>query len=243
MDLESKKQKCSICGLYLSFSEFHKNKNKSSGIQSQCKNCMKIYKESENFCDNFVLDDTTNLFYIPNIFLVGVGRTQTYQHSCLKCDSPFFCFKSSRQKEDLFCENCDFSSFEISDLNKSHIDFLGHIVGWINKIECPIKKRSYKNYKKVYVRDEYTCQYCGYNLINSKEFKPLHIDHLKPWSAQGSNKLDNLVVACCDCNLIATDKWFNSFFEKKEYVIFERQRRAIYKQRQNSRNLHPRHYS
>ena len=45
-------------------------------------------------------------------------------------------------------------------------------------------------------RDEHTCQYCG-------QMAPdvvLHVDHVEPVSLGGSDKPDNLVTACKDCN-------------------------------------------
>ena len=50
---------------------------------------------------------------------------------------------------------------------------------------------------KMYVRarDEYTCQYCG------KKFPPdLEVDHIVPRSRGGTDRPDNLVAACHDCN-------------------------------------------
>ena len=98
-------------------------------------------------------------FYIPNIKLIGYGRCQTYQISCLKCG------------------------------------------------------------KLTFSLDKYTCQYCGYNLEEYTEFRALHIDHIKPWSAGGSNKMNNLSVSCSKCNLTLSDKWFNTFEEKKAYLL------------------------
>ena len=128
----------------------------------------------------------------------------------------------NRNLNDLFCDNCqdrdDLESF-LKDENLSTVNYVGNVIGWIVKCEADFKKRSFFNYKKVYKRDKYTCHYCGYNLENAEEFRPLHIDHVLPWSASGSNKMDNLVVSCSVCNLKASDKWFNSFNEKRSYVL------------------------
>lgn len=45
-------------------------------------------------------------------------------------------------------------------------------------------------------RDEQTCQYCG---AKAPEVE-LHIDHVVPMALGGSDKPDNLVAACRDCN-------------------------------------------
>ena len=50
---------------------------------------------------------------------------------------------------------------------------------------------------KMYVRarDNYTCQYCG--AVNPPD---LEVDHIMPRSQGGSDRPDNLVAACHDCN-------------------------------------------
>lgn len=45
-------------------------------------------------------------------------------------------------------------------------------------------------------RDNHTCQYCG----ASAPDVVLHIDHVMPEALGGSDKADNLVTACKDCN-------------------------------------------
>lgn len=46
-------------------------------------------------------------------------------------------------------------------------------------------------------RDEFTCQYCG----RGSRDVVLHVDHVKPRAAGGSNDPKNLITACSDCNL------------------------------------------
>lgn len=50
---------------------------------------------------------------------------------------------------------------------------------------------------KILSRDHFTCRYCGRSAPDVK----LHIDHVLPVSKGGTDSVDNLVVACCDCNL------------------------------------------
>lgn len=51
---------------------------------------------------------------------------------------------------------------------------------------------------KVFVRDNFTCQYCG--RTPKKHGVTLEIDHKIPVSKGGTNELDNLVTSCSDCN-------------------------------------------
>lgn len=50
---------------------------------------------------------------------------------------------------------------------------------------------------RVLKRDNFACRYCGRGPRESV----LHIDHVKPVDAGGTNDIDNLRTACVDCNL------------------------------------------
>lgn len=49
---------------------------------------------------------------------------------------------------------------------------------------------------EVFRRDKFTCQYCGMKAPDVT----LHVDHVKPVAAGGSNRIDNLLSACAGCN-------------------------------------------
>ncbi len=55
----------------------------------------------------------------------------------------------------------------------------------------------YKLRFAVLARDEFTCRYCGKQAPEAQ----LHIDHVTPRSKGGMDEMDNLVVACVECNL------------------------------------------
>lgn len=48
--------------------------------------------------------------------------------------------------------------------------------------------------REIFIRDDYTCQYCG------KHTSDLTIDHIHPRSKGGPHTWDNLVSACRTCN-------------------------------------------
>ncbi len=50
--------------------------------------------------------------------------------------------------------------------------------------------------ENVYIRDNYTCQYCGYRLTP----KNLTLDHVVPASKNGKKIWTNVVSACRQCN-------------------------------------------
>ncbi len=70
----------------------------------------------------------------------------------------------------------------------------------IVKLQYYVKINNFKrinlNKDNIYIRDSYTCAYCG------KRFpkKMLSLDHIVPSSLGGGKSWDNLVTACFDCN-------------------------------------------
>lgn len=50
--------------------------------------------------------------------------------------------------------------------------------------------------ENVYIRDNFTCQYCGEKFAN----KHLTLDHVVPASKSGPKNWTNVVAACRDCN-------------------------------------------
>lgn len=58
------------------------------------------------------------------------------------------------------------------------------------------KQRVLFNRKMVYLRDQYTCQYCGEQF----QAKDLTLDHVKPKSLGGDSSWSNLVTCCATCN-------------------------------------------
>jgi 5-methylcytosine-specific restriction endonuclease McrA len=53
------------------------------------------------------------------------------------------------------------------------------------------------NRRNVFMRDHFTCQYCGKQLPQAQ----LNIDHVIPRSQGGATTWDNVVCSCIRCNL------------------------------------------
>ncbi len=67
----------------------------------------------------------------------------------------------------------------------------------------------------LYIRDEFTCCYCGKNLKNSAP-EDVTLDHLVPRNplvahGNGGNESTNLVTACKSCNSSRGDKPWMDF--------------------------------
>lgn len=63
----------------------------------------------------------------------------------------------------------------------------------LNKYVKTYLKKATPTRKNIFLRDDYTCQYCG-----SKDH--LTIDHIIPVSRSGKNTWNNMVTACFKCN-------------------------------------------
>jgi 5-methylcytosine-specific restriction endonuclease McrA len=65
-------------------------------------------------------------------------------------------------------------------------------------VSLPIPKR-----QRIFVRDGFTCRYCGYDMTLHYAYPHLQIltiDHVVPRYAGGTNDEGNLVTCCRRCN-------------------------------------------
>lgn len=60
----------------------------------------------------------------------------------------------------------------------------------------------------IFERDNFTCQYCGRNVKEDKV--KLVIDHKVPKKRGGTDKFDNLITCCFDCNAGKRDRLDNT---------------------------------
>ena len=74
--------------------------------------------------------------------------------------------------------------------------------------DSPETKKQYLNLARhprfsrnnVYLRDLFTCQYCGCE-YNDSNWKDLTLDHVIPRSAGGHAHWENIVTSCTTCNV------------------------------------------
>lgn len=85
----------------------------------------------------------------------------------------------------------DFNSFEYKVKNGTG----GHPNTWL------------KLRFEVFKRDNFSCQYCGRNVIEDNI--KIHCDHVIPKSKGGIDIISNLVTACQECNLGKCDVLLN----------------------------------
>lgn len=65
--------------------------------------------------------------------------------------------------------------------------------------------------KNIYIRDQFTCQYCNVQF----SYSALTLDHVHPQSKGGKNSYENLVSACSPCNKRKGDKLLSELKDMK----------------------------
>ncbi|MBC8182232.1 HNH endonuclease [candidate division KSB1 bacterium] len=75
------------------------------------------------------------------------------------------------------------------------------VIRLVTFVKIPFKRKAFSK-KSVFLRDKYTCQYCG------KKFEPgnLTLDHVLPKSRGGRSTWENLVTSCKTCNVRKADR-------------------------------------
>lgn len=90
-----------------------------------------------------------------------------------------------------------------------------------NIIAVPDEKRrrmiNKRTARRLYNEQAGCCAYCG-DILDYN----YHIDHIKPLSVGGTNDYKNLVIACVDCNLSASNTVFETLEEKTAYILKKR---------------------
>lgn len=85
-----------------------------------------------------------------------------------------------------------------------HDDWIVHSEKWATPVPAVIMLREYVkpqqivrfSNENVFLRDEWTCQYCGTDLTS----KTATMDHVVPMSHGGKTIYTNIVTACFPCN-------------------------------------------
>lgn len=85
--------------------------------------------------------------------------------------------------------------------------------------------------ENIYVRDNYTCQYCGKKFPESE----LTLDHVFPKSRLGPDIWENIVTCCKKCNQHKADKTpkeakmklYRRPYRPKDYLRFELQKYPV----------------
>jgi len=85
-----------------------------------------------------------------------------------------------------------------------HEDWIVHSANWQTNVPAVIMLREYQKPKhtmrmskrNVFLRDQYTCQYCGISVTD----QTATLDHVHPVSQGGKTTWENSATACKPCN-------------------------------------------
>lgn len=75
---------------------------------------------------------------------------------------------------------------------------------------------------EIFKRDRFACVYCG----RTPPAVLLHIDHVHPLAAGGTDEAENLVTACADCNLGKAAKLLSDVPQSLSDQVQDREERA-----------------
>lgn len=162
---------------------------------------------------------------IENVVFVGFGGQVLAYSECHGCKARYI-QQGCTDLGLLFCDTCVSKGRADVDKIKSHSVRTRNLIDWEQRFDSSSKRTRY-NFNKVLKRDNYICQYCGYNPRLYVPIIPLHVDHVNPFSFGGNNSLANLVCACATCNLLISNKWFTSFIDKKCFIVEERKQKGL----------------
>lgn len=182
-----------------------------------------IQQNTNKQSDTETFSQNDQLFIIPQAIIAGYGRVPTIQYKCLNCEALFF---PGKDEYNPFCDICSKLEIDSTDFQKDN-HFYINIIDYIQKIPASFKNRTQSNFKKVYKRDNYTCQYCYYSPRYCFNQISLNVDHIIPWSHGGSNAMTNLKLSCQWCNSHLSNLVFNSFIDKKIYIVNQRQKEKL----------------
>lgn len=109
----------------------------------------------------------------------------------------------------VLCLNSDYNPIHITSWRRARILLFKRkaqllskgVIRLLNYIRLPFSRlmANKPTRKAVFKRDNYQCQYCGYE--GGTDSKKLTIDHIHPQSLGGEDSWENWTTACLSCNL------------------------------------------
>jgi 5-methylcytosine-specific restriction endonuclease McrA len=189
-------KKCTKCGEEKNETEFYKNRSKRGGLETCCKECA----------------DKINKQY----YLAKRDDIREYKRKYREANIEYILEQGRKYRE----ANREILSKKQREYSKTE---KGRIVEKVSQQNRRYLKRYNTNpgdkltAKQIkYLTEIYThCVYCDTELTPDNT----HIDHVHPLSKGGSHSIDNVVLACKDCNLRKNDKPLDQWLSGTGYSI------------------------
>jgi 5-methylcytosine-specific restriction endonuclease McrA len=217
---------CSKCKESKTLDQFYKSKTGKYGVKSKCKECSnKIVREYRN--NNRDKMSKYNKEYYNN----NKNRLIKYQKEYRNNNRD----KIAKYQKEYYDNNRDkIAKYhkEYNDNNKDKISKYqkeyykterGKLISKLNSQNRHYRKKYNTNPGDIltttqieYLAEVYKqCAYCNTELTSENT----HIDHIHPLSKEGSHSIDNVVLACKDCNLRKNAKTLDQWLDETGYSI------------------------
>lgn len=154
-------------------------------------------------------DDFTKIECIEILNAAGVIL---FKFKCPICDN----IELAGRSKSLTCSSCktgfDKYYLDIRNSNKRVITGAANRRHRNPRISKKIVQKKYHSQNGI-------CAYCDEDL--NYDF---HVEHINPWTYSRSNEEVNIVLSCKRCNHLASSFVFNSFEDKREYILAKRRK-------------------
>lgn len=203
---------CSSCGLRMDSLHFKQEGLMNPKLTSICDICLTRNLDPENYANNAVATFAQSLLY------TFVGAKKPKEHSFIVKN------KKDRKKYEAFLQDYDGNEIarqqiKRSDLNlaiiKSEdgktyvpdqgVTFEQNLKKMGLQINFQLNEVDFIDRERIRAKYKYRCQYCGR--------RGRSVDHKDPVSLSHNNELDNLTLACSECNRIKSDMPYKLFIQ------------------------------
>ncbi len=137
---------------------------------------------------------------------------------CFGCHSNFFADDDDMIAGEWVCSYCRPKTTECLSCGKASLRSRKVKYGVVLCNECKSSAQTFPNVYlmlrfKTFMRDGFSCRYCGRSPINDSSVT-LHLDHIEPKSKGGTDRGDNLVTSCAECNIGKMDVVLSEYHRK-----------------------------
>lgn len=214
---------CCCCKETKDISQFNKNKSKKDGLSTECKSCIKIYKDE---------------YRKNNAEKISISKKKHYEENKEKVLSKCAEWKNSNR------EYHNKKSREYSQKNRVSIlkknkeyylknkeMILKRTLLWFNTEKGKISKRNTHYKRKLAIKNGIStseimkhtnsiknCYWCKCKIDKTIK-NGFHIDHYIPLSKGGTHTLENIVISCPSCNILKSNKDPYKFAQEKGRLL------------------------